>query len=44
MAELELVPIHTRILTHHDNIVEAIKEYAGDRSRTTTSCAPRNLW
>ena len=27
MAELELIPIHTRILTHHDNIVDAILEY-----------------
>ena len=26
MAELELIPIHTRILTHHDNIVDAILE------------------
>ena len=25
MAELELIPIHTRILTHHDNIVDAIQ-------------------
>ena len=31
MAELELIPIHTRILTHHDNIVDAILEYAGDK-------------
>ena len=31
MAELELVPIPTRILTHHDNIVDAIVEYAGDK-------------
>ena len=31
MAELKLVPIHTRILTHHDNIVDAILEYAGDQ-------------
>lgn len=31
MAELELLPIHTRILTHHDNIVDAILEYAGDK-------------
>ena len=29
MAELELIPVHTRILTHHDDIVDAIKEYAG---------------
>lgn len=29
MAELELVPVHTRILTHKDNIVDAIREYAG---------------
>ena len=31
MAELKLLPIHTRILTHHDNIVDAILEYAGDK-------------
>ena len=28
MAELELVPVKTRILTEKDNIVEAIAEYA----------------
>lgn len=30
MAELELVPVHMRILTHKDDIVEAIREYAGN--------------
>lgn len=30
MAELELVPVHTRILTNRDNIVDAITEYAGN--------------
>ncbi len=29
MAELELIPVHTRILTNKDNIVDAISEYAG---------------
>ena len=29
MANLELVPVHTRILTHRDDIVEAIMHYAG---------------
>lgn len=29
MAEMKLVPVHTRILTRDDDIVEAIKEYAG---------------
>lgn len=29
MAELELLPVRTRILTNKDNIVDAIKEYAG---------------
>ena len=51
MAELELLPIHTRILTHHDNIVDAILEYAGDKIKElvektpgTTSSAPPNRW
>ena len=39
MAELELIPIHTRILTHHDNIVDAILEYAGDKITDMTSSA-----
>lgn len=29
MSELELLPVRTRILTNKDNIVDAIKEYAG---------------
>ena len=29
MAELELIPVHTKILTNKDNIVDAILEYAG---------------
>ena len=29
MAELELLPIPTRILTNKDDIVEAIVEFAG---------------
>lgn len=29
MAELELLPVRTRILTNKDNIVDAIKEYVG---------------
>lgn len=29
MAELQLVPVHTRILTKKDHIVDAICEYAG---------------
>lgn len=28
MAELELIPVRTRLLTHKDNIVDAIEEYA----------------
>ena len=28
MAELELVPVKTRILTEKDNIVDVIEEYA----------------
>ena len=44
MVELKLVPIHTRILTHHDNIVDAILEYAGDRLPIMTSYAPPNRW
>ena len=31
MATLELVPVHTRILTDKDDIVEAIAHYAGDK-------------
>lgn len=31
MAALELIPVHTRILTNKDNIVDAILEYAGDQ-------------
>lgn len=31
MAVLELIPVHTRILTNKDNIVDAILEYAGDQ-------------
>lgn len=31
MAKLELVPVRTRILTHKDNIVDAIKEYAAGK-------------
>ena len=30
MAELELVPIKTRILTEKDDIVDVIEEYAKD--------------
>ena len=30
MESPELIPVHTRILTNKDNIVEAIKEYAQD--------------
>lgn len=29
MAELELIPVHTKILTNKDSIVDAILEYAG---------------
>lgn len=29
MAELELIPVHTKILTNKDNIVDAILEYVG---------------
>ena len=29
MAELELIPVHTKILTNKDNIVDALLEYAG---------------
>lgn len=31
MAALELIPVHTRILTNKDNIVDVILEYAGDQ-------------
>ena len=31
MAELELIPVRTRILTPKDNIVDAIAEYAQDK-------------
>ena len=31
MAALELIPVHTRILTNKDNIVDAILEYAGEQ-------------
>lgn len=31
MAKLELVPVSTRILTHKDHIVDAIKQYGGDK-------------
>ncbi|MCF0155139.1 MAG: F420-0:Gamma-glutamyl ligase, partial [Veillonella sp.] len=31
MSELQLVPVHTRILTESDDIVEAILEYGGDQ-------------
>lgn len=31
MAALELIPVHIRILTNKDNIVDAILEYAGDQ-------------
>ena len=29
--KFEIVPVPTRILTHHDDIVEAIVEYGGDK-------------
>lgn len=29
MADIELLPVRTRLLTHKDNIVDAIEEYAG---------------
>ena len=29
MSELQLLPVHTRILTESDDIVEAILQYAG---------------
>lgn len=29
--KFEIVPVPTRILTHHDNIVDAILEYGGDK-------------
>ncbi|MDY3974323.1 MAG: coenzyme F420-0:L-glutamate ligase, partial [Veillonella caviae] len=30
MAELQLIPVQTRILTHRDDIADAIVAYAGD--------------
>ena len=30
-TKFEIVPVPTRILTHHDDIVEAIVEYVGDK-------------
>ncbi len=30
-TKFEIVPVPTRILTHHDDIVEAIVEYGGDK-------------
>ena len=30
-TKFEIVPVLTRILTHHDDIVEAIVEYGGDK-------------
>lgn len=30
MAELEIIPVRTRILTHRDNIVDVIEKYAKD--------------
>ena len=30
-AKYEIIPVPTRILTHHDNIVDAILEYGKDK-------------
>ena len=39
MAELELVPVKTRILTEKDNIVDAIEEYTQGQIGPTIYCA-----
>lgn len=43
MANLELVPVHTRILTHRDDIVEAIMHYAAKISGRKILYVWRNL-
>ena len=34
MAELELIPVHTRILTNKDNIVEIGRASVGEECRS----------
>lgn len=44
MAELELVPVSTRILTHKDDIVDAIKTYAkGKITNKDIICAAESV-
>lgn len=43
MAELELVPVRTRILTNKDNIVDAIKQYAGKITDRDIVCTAESV-
>lgn len=43
MAELELVPVHTRILTHNDNIIDAIMEYADQITDRDVVCTAESV-
>ena len=41
--ELELVPVHTRILTHKDDIVDVIREYAKDITDRDIVCTAESV-
>ena len=41
--ELELVPVRTRILTHKDDIVDAIREYAEDITDRDIICTAESV-
>jgi len=43
MADLELVPVRTRILTHNDDIVDAIKEYSGQITDRDIICTAESV-
>lgn len=44
-TKFEIVPVPTRILTHHDDIVEAIVEYGGDKiGPDDVVCVAEALW
>ena len=43
MADLELVPVRTRILTHNDDIVDVIKEYSGQITDRDIICTAESV-
>lgn len=43
MAEMELVPVHTPILTHNDNIIDAITAYAGEITDRDVVCTAESV-